>query len=486
MLGRRKNCSFETQRCIQLPKWDCSFYWGGEERDCCKWESVGCSELTKRVTKLSLNDTRPTKWTQYEFWDNNNGFFLESSLFHPFEELRELRLVRNFIEGFNGVLRLKKLQMLDLSSNGLTEIPSFRGMVSLKFLYLRNNDLKNWSSFQELTTLRGLEMLDLSYNEIAGEMPPSLGAMTSLKSLSFSGNELNGSFPEEGLCNLKNLQELDISRNSFKGSIPPCISNLTSLRLLKLSENNLSGTIPSDLLRLKSLEYLSLSLNHFEGSISLSLFANNSNLEVLELDSLNNELHVDTENTPWKPLFQLKVLRLSNCNLNEPSRSIPSFLLTQHDLRVVDLSYNAMVGELPTWLLKNNTRLEFLSLAQNLFTGQFMLPADSKDLDLFWLDVSKNDIQGPLPASIGQIFPNLWYLNMSGNSFQGNIPHSIGNMNKLHSLDLSSNNFTGELPEHLFMGCKELNMLKLSHNKLQGQLFPKKWNLTRLLGVAFR
>ncbi|XP_060218857.1 receptor-like protein 15 isoform X1 [Lycium barbarum] len=472
--------------------------WGGEERDCCKWERVGCSELTKHVIKLSLNNTR-----QSELQLNNNSFFPESSLFHPFEELHELRLDDNYIEGFNGVLRLKKLQMLDLSSNWLTEIPSLRGMMSLKFLNFRSNDLENWSSFQgnesfslgkidrvvslhlmtclftELTTLRGLEMLDLGFNLIAGEMPPSLGAMTSLKSLSFSGNQLNGSFPEEGLCNLKNLQELDISRNSFKGSIPPCISNLTSLRLLKLSENNLLGTIPSDLLRLNSLEYLSLSLNLFEGSISLSLFANNSNLEVLELDS-NNELHVDTENTSWKPLFQLKVLRLSNCNLNEQSRSIPSFLLTQHDLRVVDLSYNSMVGKLPTWLLKNNTRLEFLSLAQNSFTSQFVLPADSKDLDLLWLDVSKNDIQGPFPASIGQIFPNLLYLNMSANSFQGNIPNSIGNMSELRSLDLSSNNFTGELPERLVMGCNQLFTLKLSHNNLQGQLFPKKWNLTSL------
>ncbi|CAN4096556.1 unnamed protein product [Withania somnifera] len=94
-----------------------------------------------------------------------------------------------------------------------------------------------------------------------------------------------------------------------------------------------------------------------------------------------------------------------------------------------------MVGELPTWLLKNNTRLQFLSHAQNSFTGQF------------------NDIQGPPPASIGHLLPNLEYLNTSRNSFQGSIPHSIVNMSKLFSLDLSSNNFTGELPEHLVMGC---------------------------------
>ncbi|XP_060211564.1 cuscuta receptor 1-like [Lycium barbarum] len=85
--------------------------WGGEERDCCKWEMVGCSELTKHVIKLSLNNTRV----------NNNGFFLESSLFHPFEELHELRLDGNSIKGFYGVLRLKKLQMLDLSFNRLIE-----------------------------------------------------------------------------------------------------------------------------------------------------------------------------------------------------------------------------------------------------------------------------------------------------------------------------------------------------------------------------
>ncbi|XP_059277767.1 putative receptor-like protein 8 [Lycium ferocissimum] len=212
---------------------------------------------------------------------------------------------------------------------------------------------------------------------------------------------------DKGLCNLRSLQELDISGNSLKGSIPPCISNLTSLRLLDLSENNLGGTIPSDVLRLKSLEYLSLSLNHFEGSIALSSFTNNSNLEVLELDSLNNELVVDTENAPWKPSFSAKS---------------------------------------PTIIKLQNQCL--------------------------------------LPASIGHIFPNLLYLNMSGNSFQGSIPHSIGNMSELWSLDLSSNNFTGELPERLVMGCNKLFALKLSHNNLQGQLFPKKWNLTRL-GVLF-
>ena len=275
------------------------------------------------------------------------------------------------------------------------------------------------------------------------------------------------------MCKL-NLEELDLSANGFVGSLPACLNNLTFLRLLDLSRNDFRGTIPSSLFsNLKSLEYISLSYNHFEGSIYFGSLFNHSRLEVFELISNNKYLKVETENPTWSfPLFQLKILRLSNCTLNWPSQVVPSFLLSQYDLRVVDFGYNNMTGKVPTWLLANNTKLEYLSFESNSLTGV---------LDL--LDFSLNCIHGELPPFIGSIFPKLVVLNLSGNALQGNIPSSMGDMEQLGSLDLSNNNLSGQLPEHMMTGCISLEVLKLSNNSLHDTL-PIKSNLTLLSSLS--
>ncbi|XP_010656508.1 receptor-like protein 13 isoform X2 [Vitis vinifera] len=287
-----------------------------------------------------------------------------------------------------------------------------------------------------------------------------------------------------GLCKL-NLEALDLSRNGFEGSLPACLNNLTSLRLLDLSENDFSGTIPSSLFsNLKSLEYISLSDNHFEGSIHFGSLFNHSRLVVFDLASNNKYLKVETENPIWSfPLFQLKILRLSNCTLNWPSWVLPSFLPSQYDLRMVDLSHNNITGDIPTWLLDNNTKLEYLSFGSNSLTGVLDLPSNSKHSHMLLLDFSSNCIHGELPPFIGSIFPGLEVLNLSRNALQGNIPSSMGDMEQLVSLDLSNNNLSGQLPEHMMMGCISLLVLKLSNNSLHGTL-PTKSNLTDLFFLS--
>ena len=39
------------------------------------------------------------------------------------------------------------------------------------------------------------------------------------------------------LCRLKKLEELDLSDNHFEGILPPCLSSLTSLRFFDISKN---------------------------------------------------------------------------------------------------------------------------------------------------------------------------------------------------------------------------------------------------------
>ncbi|XP_028081585.1 receptor-like protein 9a [Camellia sinensis] len=197
---------------------------------------------------------------------------------------------------FQGVLRLNKLQDLNLYPNEFTEFPSLGGLPSLTSLDLASNFLKNSNNFEELTTLSNLEVLKLGNNLITSEIASSIARLTSLKTLSLADNKLNGLWPVERMCKLKNLEELDLSACGLEGKLPPCLCNLTSIRSLELSKNNFNGTIPSTLFfSLKSLEYVSLSENLFEGLFSFSSLANNSILVVFKLASHNNLLRVETE-----------------------------------------------------------------------------------------------------------------------------------------------------------------------------------------------
>jgi hypothetical protein len=87
---------------------------------------------------------------------------------------------------------------------------------------------------------------------------------------------------------------------------------------------------------------------------------------------------------------------------------------------------------------------------------------------LTFLDVSKNHLQGSIPAVIGE-FKFLNMLNMSHNSLTGPIPSELGNLKQLEALDLSSNELSGEIPREL-ASLDFLAMLNLSDNKLVGSI----------------
>ena len=280
---------------------------------------------------------------------------------------------------------------------------------------------------------------------------------------------------------MKKLEELDLGENNFEGNLPLCLYNLSSLRLLDLSWNNFTGNVPSSLVpSLTSLQYIDLSHNLFEGLFLFSSFSNHVKLEFVRFISDNSKFEIETENPGWKPMFQLKVLVLSNCNLNKLDKGIPTFLFHQYNLLAVDLSQNNLAGRFPDWLLQNNTGLKFLKLQNNSFMGQFHLPP-YPNMNLLCIDVSDNHFDGQLPKNIGTILPRLWLLHLSGNAFLGPLPSSIANMSDLERLDMSFNYFSGEVPEEFLSYCFNLGVLDLSNNDFHGPIFSEHSNnLTNL------
>lgn len=69
----------------------------------------------------------------------------------------------------------------------------------------------------------------------------SWGALTSLD---LSLNNLSGDIPQS-MCNLTGLMVLDLSSNHLKGPIPTALGSLNFLSEFNVSNNDLEGPIPS-------------------------------------------------------------------------------------------------------------------------------------------------------------------------------------------------------------------------------------------------
>ncbi len=175
-----------------------------------------------------------------------------------------------------------RVQKLNLSWNGLAgEIPPELGdLANLEVLRLDGNDLTGEIP-PKLGDLANLERLDLDGNDLTGEIPPKLGDLANLELLSLSGIGLTGDIPPK-LGDLANLRSLYLSRNGLTGEIPPELGDLASLDLLGLSGNDLTGDIPPKLGDLANLERLDLSDNDLTGKIPPKL-GDLANLERLDL-----------------------------------------------------------------------------------------------------------------------------------------------------------------------------------------------------------
>ena len=274
---------------------------------------------------------------------------------------------------------------------------------------------------------------------------------------------------------MKNLIELDLSHNMFDGKVPQCFNSLSSLKLLDISSNQFTGIfMSSPIANFTSLEYVDFSNNAFEGLFSFNSLSNHAKLEAVVFMCNNDKFEVETEEPrDWVPMFQLKVLVLSNCNVNRVKGNVlPGFLLHQDKLRVIDLSHNSLVGEFPNWLIKNNTMLEGLSLRNNSFGGNIsVLPYKNANIRL--LDMSRNHMNGTIPGDIQKFLPSVGNLNLSSNCIDGVIPSSIGDLSELSALDLSDNQLSGEVPKELFTQLSSLQILKLSNNMLHGQVLSR-------------
>ncbi|PPS04674.1 hypothetical protein GOBAR_AA15991 [Gossypium barbadense] len=406
-----------------------------------------------------------------------------------FPQLFGLNLSGNFLQGnippCLGNLNTREL-LLDLSHNQLSGgIPEMLAQSdSLRFLRLSNNHL---SGKITPTIFRSslLELLYLDGNNFDGNIP-SIDISTipwySLKDVDLSNNNLSGELPK-WVWNVSNLKALAVSNNQLKGLIPMELCYLDSLNILDLSKNNFSGPIPS-CFNAQSIKHLHLRKNRLSGTLTNAFF-NCSSLVTLDL----SENQLTGEIPYWiGTLSALSVLLLkANYFIGE----IPIEICKLYSLSIIDISQNKLSGLIPSCLshltLEPNDEKSSTKTYKEEFLGTIKGANYFGISEIEWSTLKRAEfdeylfIENQMQEKVvyttkrasytykGNILKYMSGIDLSCNRLTGEIPTDIGNLSEILSLNLSHNNLTGHIPS-TFSKLKQIESLDLSHNNLIGRI----------------
>ncbi|KAL1307362.1 receptor-like protein 7 [Arachis hypogaea] len=374
---------------------------------------------------------------------DNHGGFVNFPLFSKLQNLRSLTLSGyesiSLKSDVNANYTFSNLKMLHLFSNTILDFPKFSG------------------KFPRLL------ILDLSNNNLQGEMPKWIHDLDSLYHLNLSTNQLTSieNFSWHG------LQYLDLSSNLMTNEISSILCNISSLEVVDLSNNYFTGTIPQCLSNLSYLEVLDLRMNKLYGTLP-DTFSMNSNLKTL---NLGNKFYSPVGNnlTTKHPFPSLIIFDASGNNFSGllPKDFIENFQAMKNVV-------HAEVGSVLSYMnsrfysaISYETQPEYANSL--IATVKWVSRAYTKIPTIFaYIDLSENKFEGEIPNVIGEVHA-LIALNLSHNKLIGSIPQSMGFLTELESLDLSSNMLTGRIPNEL-TNLNFLGFLNLSSNHLVGQI----------------
>ncbi|KAL6629381.1 hypothetical protein ACP70R_029146 [Stipagrostis hirtigluma subsp. patula] len=121
----------------------------------------------------------------------------------------------------------------------------------------------------------------------------------------------------------------------------------------------------------------------------------------------------------------------------------------------------------------NLTYLRYLDLSRNFIQGP--IPASWADLPVFNLSLQGNRISGTLPKELGRM-PMVKSIQLEGNQIEGPIPPELGNIISLERFFISANNITGELPS-TFSRLTNMTDFRIDGNNISGKIpsFIKNW-----------
>ncbi|XP_011009849.1 PREDICTED: probable LRR receptor-like serine/threonine-protein kinase At4g36180 isoform X3 [Populus euphratica] len=460
--------------------------WIEADANCCSWERIKCDSSTGRVIALHLEETRN---------EVLGDWYLNTSLFLPFQQLNALALWGNRIAGWvekkggYELQRLRNLDYLDLGSNSFDNgILSFvEGFPSLKSLYLYYNRLEGLIDLKG--SLSGLEVLGFSGNNVnkliasrgpsslatlhfynvttyenSSKLLQSLGAFPNLTTLYLRYNDFRGRILGDELQNLSSLESLYLDYCSLDEHFLQSLGALPSLKNLSLQA--LSGNIPyRDFLDLKNLEYLDLSYNTLNNSIFQAIRMMTS-LKYLNLHGCK----LDGQIPIAQGLCDLNHLQELYMYDNDLSGFLPPCLTNLTSLQLLDLSFNHLKIPISLSPLYNLSKLTYFDGSNNeIYAEEDDHNLSPKfQLEFIFLS-SRGQGAGAFPKFLYHQF-NLQSLDFTNIQIKGEFPNwLIENNTYLHDLSLENCSLSGPflLPKNSHMN---LSFLSISMNYFQGQI----------------
>ncbi|XP_022893119.1 probable LRR receptor-like serine/threonine-protein kinase At4g36180 isoform X2 [Olea europaea var. sylvestris] len=489
--------------------------------DCCRWESVECSNTTKRVIQLNLFNIRERALGDWYF---------NASLFLPFRELRNLSLNSNQLvgwienEGIDRLSKLRNLEALNLSWNSFDNkiLSSLSRLSSLKYLGFQYNYLmrkKISNSSERLFGLTKLEVLDFNGNDDIsnGDILSilNLNDFINLKELDLSYNQFGSSGTIYGIKSMHRLRVLKLDGIIFSSNISNMVQSLRAFSYLEhfyFRYNYINESIGTfELRHLRQLEQLFLDYSDVDGNFLQNIGAFSS-LKILSLSScgLNGTL-------PVRGWCELKNLQKLDLSWNEYEGMLPSCVANMTSLRFFRLSYNKFTGNIASSPLSKLTSLEYLSLSSNHFQVPISFKAffnhsnlkhlfvrtneiinenelekwvpsfQLEDFDisncsghpklpnfvyyqsnLRLIGLSKSNIGGNFPAWLLENNIGLSYLFLRANAFTGTLMLPTSTNHDMQAFDVSNNKFNGRIPINITSIFPNLYLLNMSTNMFDG------------------
>ncbi|KAK7324505.1 hypothetical protein VNO77_28107 [Canavalia gladiata] len=234
----------------------------------------------------------------------------------------------------------------------------------------------------ELVRLPHIQQINFSLNYLSGAIPTEWGSLK-LEIIHLFGNRLSGSIPVE-LANITTLRYLILESNRFSGNLPPELGNLPHIEILQLSSNNFTGELPETFSKLITLKDIRLGDNQFSGKIP-DYIERWTNLNILEIqgsglsgpfpsgfsnlqsliDLKASNLNGPESRFPPVNISGLQRLILRNCNIND---TIPDYVGNLLSLKLLDLSYNKLSGQIPS-SFEGLNHVDYIYLTGNFLTG---------------------------------------------------------------------------------------------------------------------